>query len=94
MSFHVQFLAANAKWATHELDTSYPHLPACVRDFLDQALAAHPTGPVVVKAIGHLFDGGNGPVSSADIEVSGLKMIGVAPDPTSEMPSTPPSEAA
>jgi len=66
MTFSVEFYAASAESAEKAL-AAESNLPQCVRDFLAQSLKAV-TGPVYVKAFGHLYNG-DYTTSSAQIEV-------------------------
>ena len=70
MSFNVEFVAESAADAKKIVAEEY-YLPESVKDFLNHALSAYPTGMVSVKATGHLYNN-DYKVSTATIEVKGI----------------------
>ena len=76
MSFYVEFTAESVDDAKAILPEE--HLPELVRAVILQALEGIPTGPVSVKATGHLWDGPNSwSHSNADLSVKPY----IVPDP-------------
>lgn len=69
MSFSLEFCAESAADAIELIDAAYA--PACIKEFLKQAVAADIGRGIYVKAHGHLHSGAGQDysVSSATIEV-------------------------
>lgn len=78
MSFHMTFTARSRVHALQLLEKQREYLPVPVFDFLAQAISNLPpptrdtSQAVRVKAIGHLCSGGDGPHSTAQLEVEPL----------------------
>ena len=70
MSFNFEFVAATAEDAQKVVDQE--NAPACVKDFIRQALPAFPGKKVSVKAFGHLF---NGDYQNGDYQISSVDVV-------------------